>query len=177
MKKNYILSIGLLIAFILVISLGALNGGFSNIQIKILTNETQEGIIIPSKCYTTMQPSYYFRGVSPSLITQNIDGSLKIYPKNDQKLRSIQVGGTGSMRPTIGGFSEVIVIDILYEDINIGDIITFKTNLRETIHRVVNIENNGTDTVYTTKGDNNNVADSEKLLRNQIKYKVVGVLY
>lgn len=68
---------------------------------------------------------------------------------------------SGSMRPLLQPGDMIVVKDVDYENVNTGDVITFKVNETTLVtHRVVDIlEENGTKT-FRTKGDANNTEDS-----------------
>lgn len=92
--------------------------------------------------------------------------------KNILKLLAVQ---TGSMEPTLKTGSLILVRPV--SDYKIGDIISFKpdvhkTNLDNVTHRIVNIENINGKTLYSTKGDANNVQDGDKIEKSQIFGKV-----
>ena len=54
-----------------------------------------------------------------------------------------------------------------------GDIIAFQNGNSVTVHRIVNIKTEGNKKLYQTKGDNNNIEDSNLVEQNQIKGKYV----
>ncbi len=65
-----------------------------------------------------------------------------------------------SMEPTYKEKSIIYYKKVEYEDIKVGDIITFKGNNDELIsHRIVDVENK----LFITKGDANDVNDIEKV--------------
>lgn len=79
---------------------------------------------------------------------------------------------SGSMEPTINIDDIIITKNInSSNDIKIDDIITFKTNNEIVTHRVIEIEKKGDNTVYTTKGDKNEVTDIVKIEYDQIEGK------
>ena len=45
------------------------------------------------------------------------------------------------------------------------------------LHRIVEIEIEGNETFYVTKGDNNRFEDSSRWTISEIEKKIVGVLY
>ena len=65
---------------------------------------------------------------------------------------------SGSMKPTI----------------DIDDIITYRADNEITTHRVIKIEFKDNKFIYTTKGDNNEVTDIEKVEYGQIEGKYIG---
>ena len=134
---------------------------------------------IPSQCYTKIQPPAFVLKNGLPIYTKNSD--LK-YVRLDYKnmtggyiIDIIQVKNTGSMRPAISDSSFVIIIkNITKKDVNVGDIVLInRFNNTGLLHRTINVS----DGLYTTKGDNNNIADKEKWKFEQIEGKVIGVLY
>lgn len=75
---------------------------------------------------------------------------------------------TDSMTPTIRAGDVIITKKVGKEKIQKGDIITFYTNSEINTHRITNIEEKDNETYYTTKGDNNNVEDSQKIKFSEI---------
>lgn len=76
---------------------------------------------------------------------------------------------TGSMEPEIKAGENVLIKKC--KDYKIGDIITYITKDLEIItHRIISKEEG----LYYTKGDANNVEDSEPILDNQIYGKVIA---
>lgn len=78
---------------------------------------------------------------------------------------------SGSMEPELK--IEDVVIVYKYIDIKEQDIITFKSNNVLTTHRVIEIKESDGSKKYITKGDNNNVKDSEEITKEQIVGKVI----
>lgn len=76
---------------------------------------------------------------------------------------------SSSMEPTIKEGSVVIVRKCSQENIKNGDIITYHQNNKVVTHRIVNDEGEN----YKTKGDNNNVEDTEEISYDKIEGKVV----
>ncbi len=81
---------------------------------------------------------------------------------------------SGSMEPTINIDDIIITKKASSNDININDIITFKTNNEIITHRVIDIEKSGDKIVYTTKGDKNEVSDIVKIEYEQIEGKYLN---
>lgn len=77
---------------------------------------------------------------------------------------------SGSMKPNLEIGDVVITKEI--EDINKGDIITFKQQDSIITHRVVDIINEDEKIYYQTKGDNNNSNDE-----NLVEYKDIEGIY
>ena len=63
------------------------------------------------------------------------------------------------------------------EEIKIGDIISYRSGQTIITHRIINIEEDENGILrITTKGDNNNTEDSERILINNIEGKVIMII-
>ena len=80
---------------------------------------------------------------------------------------------TDSMKPSINSGDVSIVKKVKEDKIETGDVITFKQGDKVITHRITNIEEQDGKKVYTTKGDNNNLEDDEKVEYSQIEGKNV----
>jgi signal peptidase I len=69
----------------------------------------------------------------------------------------------GSMEPTIHKGSLVIDQPVLAGQLKLGDIITFDHYDQTTTHRIVGVEGSANGTMFSTKGDANQVGDPEPL--------------
>src|SRR5438128_2602412 len=69
----------------------------------------------------------------------------------------------GSMEPTIHKGSLVIDAPVTADKVRLGDIITFDHYDQTTTHRVVGVEGGTSGTMFSTKGDANQVTDPEPL--------------
>ena len=69
----------------------------------------------------------------------------------------------GSMEPTIHKGSLVIDEPVTADKLRLGDIITFDHYDQTTTHRIVGVEGSATGTMFSTKGDANQVTDPEPL--------------
>jgi signal peptidase I len=69
----------------------------------------------------------------------------------------------GSMEPTIHKGSLVIDEPVSADKLKLGDIITFDHYDQTTTHRIVGVEGSANGTMFSTKGDANQVADPEPL--------------
>jgi len=81
---------------------------------------------------------------------------------------------SGSMEPAIKMGSVVMIRP--EKDYRVGDVITFGRYTRikaPTTHRIYEIDNQGTEPLYTTKGDANNAPDLKKIKRSEILGKVI----
>lgn len=82
---------------------------------------------------------------------------------------------SGSMEPTIHVNDVVLIKEVPQNQINNGDIISFKSGGDIITHRIINIENTESGMLlYTTKGDANNIEDEEKIIFEDIEGKYVG---
>lgn len=80
---------------------------------------------------------------------------------------------SNSMEPMIKTGDIIITKNIKEEDIKKEDIITFKKKDEIITHRIVNIEENNGEKIYTTKGDNNNIDDIERIKNKDIEGKYI----
>lgn len=85
---------------------------------------------------------------------------------------------TGSMEPEIKTGSVVVVKDIEPSQVQVGDVISFYfyddgVNGAINTHRVTNVEQDGQQYLYTTKGDANVIEDSYKTKDSDLVGKVV----
>jgi signal peptidase I len=69
----------------------------------------------------------------------------------------------GSMEPTIHKGSLVIDEPVTADKLRLGDIITFDHYDQTTTHRIVGVEGSASGTMFSTKGDANQVTDPEPL--------------
>jgi signal peptidase I len=69
----------------------------------------------------------------------------------------------GSMEPTIHKGSLVIDEPVTADTLRLGDIITFDRYDQTTTHRIVGVEGTANGTMFSTKGDANQVGDPEPL--------------
>ena len=85
---------------------------------------------------------------------------------------------TNSMDPVIDESSHAIKIRPKnYEDVSIGDIISYKSSEGVIIHRVISKGEDSEGDYFITKGDNNHVVDSKKVRFDSITGVVVGIIY
>lgn len=78
---------------------------------------------------------------------------------------------SGSMSPVINIDDIIIVEECSKSDLELNDIITFKIDNEIITHRIINIQNVDGRLVYITKGDRNEVSDTEKIEFGQIEGK------
>jgi len=86
---------------------------------------------------------------------------------------------TNSMLPTLSNGHNGIYQKPKGEwDLQIGDIVAYQLGDEIVVHRIVGINKNADgETVFTLKGDNNEVIDPEIVKYDQIKRVLVGMLY
>ncbi len=80
-----------------------------------------------------------------------------------------------SMEPAINNGDAIVVKNCEEEDLQTGDVITFEQNQKIITHRIQKIEEDQTtkEKTYITKGDNNNIEDSENIKYSAIIGKCV----
>ena len=86
---------------------------------------------------------------------------------------------TNSMDPVLDyGHNAIEIIPQRTSDIRVGDIVSYDAGVYGTIiHRVIQIGNDEKGWYTIFKGDNNSEADPFKVRFNQIKRKVVAIIY
>jgi len=80
------------------------------------------------------------------------------------------------MLPVIQIGDVVIVKKIPAEQVQVGDIIQFKTENIRVAHRVIDIREENHQKVLITKGDNNQAVDSDPVLPEQVVGRVVAII-
>lgn len=83
---------------------------------------------------------------------------------------------SGSMLPVIQIGDVIIVQKIPAEQVQTGDIIQFKTETIRVAHRVIDIKEENRQRVLITKGDNNQSADTDPVLPEQVVGRVVAII-
>lgn len=84
---------------------------------------------------------------------------------------------TGSMKPVLDfGANGIRIKPENEDDIQIGDIVSFKSENKLIVHRVVEKMKDEKGFYFITKGDNNNFAD-DKIRFKDIEYVTVGIIY
>ena len=82
-----------------------------------------------------------------------------------------------SMEPSIKSGDVIVVKKSKAKNLKVGDIITFKTKNEIITHRILEIiSNESSENTYITKGDNNNVEDTEKVTYSNIEGKSVIII-
>lgn len=82
---------------------------------------------------------------------------------------------TGSMQPDINPGDLIIIKTINSEDIKIGDVITFKNDITNSVitHRVKDILNNNNELKFITQGDANNIEDKNPVNDELVQGRLV----
>jgi signal peptidase len=80
---------------------------------------------------------------------------------------------SGSMSPAIDVGDIAIVAEVKPQDVEIGDIVAYRTGESTTIHRVVDVDYGGDRVSYRTQGDANDIPDLEPVTPGQIQGRVV----
>ena len=81
---------------------------------------------------------------------------------------------SGSMRPTLNVGDIVIIAKVPASSVEIGDIIQFReAEGVTTVHRVVDIEESGGETVFITQGDANGEPDANSVLPDNVVGKAI----
>ena len=84
---------------------------------------------------------------------------------------------TGSMIPVLDeGSNGIRIVPDSEQDINVGDIITFKQDEHYIVHRVIEKGEDNKGVYFIAKGDNNTINDG-KIRFSDIKYKTIGVIW
>lgn len=86
---------------------------------------------------------------------------------------------TRSMEPVINTNANGIEITPKCENLRKGDIIVYEGKWTDglIVHRIINVEQDKDGLYFTLKGDNNPMADPEKVRCSQIKHQVIGIIY
>jgi len=80
-----------------------------------------------------------------------------------------------SMNPILYPGDVVVTRVVAADKIRVGDIIRFHRDGIDVVHRVMEVQSNGSTTIFTTRGDNNNVND-EPVMADQLEGKVILTL-
>lgn len=94
-----------------------------------------------------------------------------VFHKSDVFGYKFYIIKSGSMEPEIKVLDAVITKNT--DDINLGDIIAVNNSNNIIVHRVVGIDTQNGETIYTTKGDNNNTIDEGHIGKSNIEGKLV----
>ncbi len=80
---------------------------------------------------------------------------------------------TESMEPELKKGDAIIIKKVAEDQLRVNDIVTFKINGEIITHRIVRIDEVNSEKFYITKGDNNNVEDSDELRFSDIEGKQI----
>ena len=81
---------------------------------------------------------------------------------------------SGSMEPTIGVKDAILTKEV--DEVHTGDIIAYEDGNMVVVHRIIDEQTNGGNTLYQTKGDANNTEDVSLIEKSQIKGIVKHIL-
>lgn len=98
-------------------------------------------------------------------------GAMILLPQFDYGLIVIK---SGSMEPTIKTGGAVIIKT--QNTYGADDVITFAKGRELVTHRIVAIADEDGETIYTTKGDNNNATDIAPVSKSDVRGKVIFTL-
>jgi len=88
---------------------------------------------------------------------------------------------TGSMYPTIGDNTSIILdTSINLRDTQPGDIISFSSNDKQILHRIISLNTDSKGLYAITKGDNNDVTDFKahgKIRPEQVRGVLIAIIY
>ncbi len=127
-------------------------------------------------------------GLSPELDSASLNAPSDFFDKSDvfifkdrieikgDALGLSDYGDTGSMLPFLDESANGITITpVTSDEILVGDIVSYISNEVIVVHRVVGKGSDAEGVYFYVKGDNSQ--DIEKIRFEQIKRKIVGVLY
>lgn len=80
---------------------------------------------------------------------------------------------TESMEPELKKGDAIIIKKVAEDQLRVNDVVTFKINGEIITHRIVRIDDVNSEKFYITKGDNNNVEDSDELKFSDIEGKQI----
>lgn len=80
---------------------------------------------------------------------------------------------TESMEPELKKGDAIIIKKVSEDQLRVNDVVTFKINGEIITHRIVRIDDVNSEKFYITKGDNNNVEDSDELRLSDIEGKQI----
>ncbi|MGM0213351.1 signal peptidase I [Enterococcus sp. AZ109] len=98
---------------------------------------------------------------------------LHLVGNGDQNSIQLRTVLTGSMSDSFPQGSLIVTRKILASEVEKGDIITFGVAGDIVTHRVLEIEKNGDNYQFVTKGDNNTTVDAAKVVGSQLKGRIV----
>ncbi len=84
---------------------------------------------------------------------------------------------SSSMEPFLGkGVNGIVIIPKNENELEIGDIITYKKDEKLIVHRIIDKGKDENGMFFITRGDNSNTIDG-KIRFERIEHKLVGILY
>ncbi len=88
----------------------------------------------------------------------------------------LQYVGSGSMTPTINIGDVVVVKGVEFEELKVGDIISFETPSKPIVHRIIAFEEHDGKTFIRTKGDANPCPDFFLVRYEDVIGKVIFII-
>lgn len=160
---NKILWLLLGLELCLVFSLGFISGIISD-------KETLKEFPLSSNNYEEASPSDYIPEDNIKLYKDRVvilidNPSISSYADTNSMLPVLDAGSNG-----------IKFVPKSEKEIKVGDIISFKSENKIIVHRVVNIGSDELGTYFITKGDNNKYAD-EKIRFSDIVSKTIAIIY
>lgn len=132
-------------------------------------------VISPSDTIKEEDIHVYKNGVAFE-IAQGDDTYLVKLDVHDPSWASI--ANTESMDPVIDSEANTIRVQVPFEEIKVGDIITYQHPTEgKIIHRVVHADNDEFGEYLVLKGDNNPTNDPIKVRADMVLGKVVAIIY
>ena len=130
-------------------------------------------IIASSNTYDQISPS---DTIQESQIIISEDG---VYI-NIENATWVSYSNTNSMDPVLDSTANGIEIPVTASTtLEVGDIVSYEAKWNQTLvsHRIVEISEDEEGVYYILKGDNNSTQDSNKVRFEQIKYKLIAIIY
>lgn len=125
---------------------------------------------------TLVQPSRYLVNMTNGTMSVFLDGDF-----NNSNILVARASYTGSMRPAIPDGAYIFLIPFVQNETLIGDVILYNCSTSpkgSLFHRVINISTINNNTVWFTRGDNNQQDDFSAFgcsaNSSEISYKMIG---
>lgn len=135
------------------------------------------GILLVGLILSPTTDSFQIKAPSHTEIHIQQDHSSNKVILNINQNFQVARGSGDSMSPSLNSESQLIEINATKDNLGVGDLVDYKCNGLDIVHRIVNIDGD----YYITKGDNNKDSDDLafgcKPTINEIDGKVVGVIY
>lgn len=146
---------------------------------------SEENVLIPETNSMLTKVNNFLRFSSAEIMSPQdhiTEDHIKVY--DDQVVLEIDdpiwssFTDTNSMDPLLDiGANGIEIIPQNEDDIHVGDVISYDSGSGIVIHRVIEIGADEEGIYYIVKGDNNPIADKEKVRFHQIQGILVAVVY